>query len=192
MIRNVAILGATGSIGTQTLDILARYPDRFSACCLCARSDAEGLFRLARTFRPRTCGLVVEPKEIPDDLRGIEWFFGEDSASRALAASGADDALCAVVGIAGLDAVLTALDTCERVLLANKEALVTGGHLVTEKAKRLHRALLPVDSEHSAIYQCLQAANATVSDVLKHPTWRMGSKITVDCATLMNKGLEVI
>ena len=123
-----------------------------------------------------------------------------------------------MVGIAGLDAVLTALDTCERVLLANKEALVTGGHLVTEKAKRLHRALLPVDSEHSAIYQCLQAArgnvpsrliltcsggalrefprerlaNATVSDVLKHPTWRMGSKITVDCATLMNKGLEVI
>lgn len=218
MIRNVAILGATGSIGTQTLDILARYPDRFSACCLCARSDAEGLFRLARTFRPRTCGLVVEPKEIPDDLRGIEWFFGEDSASRALVVSGADDALCAVVGIAGLDAVLTALDTCERVLLANKEALVTGGHLVTEKAKRLHRALLPVDSEHSAIYQCLQAArgnvpsrliltcsggalrefprerlaNATVSDVLKHPTWRMGSKITVDCATLMNKGLEVI
>lgn len=218
MIRNVAILGATGSIGTQTLDILARYPDRFSACCLCARSDADGLFRLARSFHPRTCGLVVEPKEIPADLRGIEWFFGEDSASRALAASDADDALCAVVGIAGLDAVLTALDSCERVLLANKEALVTGGHLVTEKARRLNRALLPVDSEHSAIYQCLQAArdnvpsrliltcsggalrefpcdrlaDATVSDVLKHPTWRMGSKITVDCATLMNKGLEVI
>ena len=218
MIRRIAILGATGSIGTQTLDILARYPDRFSACCLCARSDADGLFQLARRFHPRTCGLVIEPKEIPADLRGIEWFFGEDSASRALAASGADDALCAVVGIAGLDAVLTALDTCERVLLANKEALVTGGHLVTEKAKHLHRTLLPVDSEHSAIYQCLQAARgnvptrliltcsggalrefprdrlaeATVSDVLKHPTWRMGSKITVDCATLMNKGLEVI
>ncbi len=215
--RNIAILGATGSIGTQALDVVRRYPERFYACALAARADAEGLFRLAREFKPRCCALVIE-SEIPQDLKHIEWFFGEDAACRMLSACGADDALCAVVGIAGLDAVLTALDCCTRVLLANKEALVTGGSLVMEKAKRLGRELLPVDSEHSAIFQCLKAAgnnlpdkliltcsggalrewdekriqNATVSEVLKHPTWRMGSKITVDCASLMNKGLEII
>ena len=216
--RKIAVLGATGSIGTQTLDMVRRYPERFQACMLAARSDAEGLFRLAREFKPAVCALVKEPESIPDDLKHIEWFFGESSAEDALSASGADDALCAVVGIAGFGAVLKALDVCERVLLANKEALVTGGNLVMEKAKRLHRQLLPVDSEHSAIFQCLRAKmnnepekliltcsggalreysaealkNATVEDVLKHPTWRMGAKITVDCATLMNKGLEVI
>ncbi|MBQ4227059.1 MAG: 1-deoxy-D-xylulose-5-phosphate reductoisomerase [Clostridia bacterium] len=215
--RSIAILGATGSIGTQTLDIVRRYPGRFYACALAAKADAEGMFRLAREFKPRCCALVNE-SEIPEDLKHIEWFFGEDAAPRMLRACGADDALCAVVGIAGLDAVLTALDCCKRVLLANKEALVTGGSLVMEKARRLSRELLPVDSEHSAIFQCLKAAqgnpvekliltcsggalrqwdeariqNATVSQVLQHPTWRMGSKITVDCASLMNKGLEVI
>ena len=215
--RKIAVLGATGSIGTQTLDIIGQYPDRFRACALAAHSDAEGLFRLARRFRPDCCALVNEVP-VPDDLKHISWFFGPDSARRMTAACGADDALCAVVGIAGLDAVMTALETCGRVLLANKEALVTGGGLVTEKARRLGRELLPVDSEHSAIFQCLKAAqgnpvrrviltcsggalrswdknaieNARMEDVLKHPTWRMGSKITVDCASLMNKGLEVI
>ena len=215
--RSIAVLGATGSIGTQTLDIIERYPDRFRACALAARTDAEGLFRLARRFGPDCCALVDEAP-VPDDLKGIQWFFGRDSAENMVSACGADDALCAVVGIAGLGAVLAALGSCERVLLANKEALVTGGDLVMEKARRLGRELLPVDSEHSAIFQCLKAAqgnpagriiltcsggalrtwdkaaieNARVEDVLKHPTWRMGSKITVDCASLMNKGLEVI
>ena len=215
--RSIAILGATGSIGTQALDIVSRFPGEFYACGLAAHSDAEGLFRLARRFRPRCCALVKET-EIPDDLKRIEWFFGPDAARRMLPACNADDALCAVVGIAGLGTVLTALDTCQRVLLANKEALVTGGQLVMEKAKRLKRELLPVDSEHSAIFQCLKAAegnpparliltcsggalrewdaarieNATVAQVLAHPTWRMGNKITVDCASLMNKGLEII
>ncbi len=218
MTRKIAVLGATGSIGTQTLDIIGRYPDRFEACALTANSDAEGMFELARRFRPKVCALVAEPESIPDDLKRIEWFFGKDSTVAALAAAGADDAVCAIVGVAGLDAVLKALDTCSRVLLANKEALVTGGELVVKKAKRLNRKLLPVDSEHSAIYQCLTAArgnlperliltcsggalrsftkeqikNARVSDVLKHPTWRMGAKITVDCASLVNKGLEVV
>lgn len=216
--KTIAILGATGSIGTQALDLVRRYPDRFSAVCLTANSSSEKLFALVREFRPRAAGMVREPEAIPEDLRFCQWFFGPDCSVEVLKAVHPDAALCAITGIAGLDAVWTALDVCSQVLLANKEALVTGGHLVTEKAKRLHRALLPVDSEHSAIYQCLQAArgnvpsrliltcsggalrefprerlaNATVSDVLKHPTWRMGSKITVDCATLMNKGLEVI
>lgn len=216
--RNIAILGATGSIGTQALDIVRRYPDRFRACVLAANSDSEGLFRLAREFRPDVCALVKEPDEIPDDLKKIEWIFGPDAAERSLDATRADDALCAVVGIAGLGAVLKALDACDRVLLANKEALVTGGDLVTAKAARLKKPILPVDSEHSAIFQCLRASmgnrpsriiltcsggalraferdkieNATVADVLRHPTWKMGAKITVDCASLVNKGLEVI
>ncbi|MBQ5770917.1 MAG: 1-deoxy-D-xylulose-5-phosphate reductoisomerase [Clostridia bacterium] len=216
--RKIAVLGATGSIGTQTLDVIEKNPEKFRASALSASTDAEGLFRLARIHKPDVCSLIKEPESIPDDLKHIQWFFGKNATEEALKASKADDALCAVVGIAGLSAVMCALDVCERVLLANKEALVTGGNLVMEKAKRLNKLLLPVDSEHSAIFQCLEAANgnevqriiltcsggalrtftkenienASVSDVLKHPTWRMGGKITVDCASLMNKGLEVI
>ena len=218
MPRTIAILGATGSIGTQALDIARRHPDRFLPVCLTARSSAEKLFALVREFKPRVAALDIEPQCLPDDVRFCQWYFGEGSSARALAAAQADDALCAIVGIAGLDAVWTALDSCERVLLANKEALVTGGSLVMEKAKRLRKMMLPVDSEHSAIFQCLQAANrnparriiltasggalrdmpverlynATREDVLRHPTWVMGAKITVDCATMINKGLEVI
>ena len=215
--RSIAILGATGSIGTQALDIIEKYPGRFRASALAAASDSRGLFALARKFRPDACALVNEC-EIPDDLKHISWFFGADSARKMVSQVPSDDALCAVVGIAGLGAVLDAIDSCKRVLLANKEALVTGGGLVMEKARRKKCELLPVDSEHSAIFQCLKAAGdnapsrliltcsggalrtwdkdridtATVSEVLAHPTWRMGSKITVDCASLMNKGLEVI
>ena len=218
MRRTIAILGATGSIGTQALDIARRYPDHFYPVCLTAHTSAEKLFQLVREFRPRVAALETEPREIPEDVKFCRWIFGKNSSARALAESGAEDALCAIVGIAGLDAVWTALDHCQRVLLANKEALVTGGNLVMEKAARLNQPLLPVDSEHSAIFQCLQGAGpnrprrliltasggalrdfpleklyyATPADVLKHPTWVMGKKITVDCATMLNKGLEVI
>lgn len=216
--RTIAILGATGSIGTQALDIVRRWPERFHATCLTAHASSEKLFELVREFRPKCAALAVEPKALPEDVRFCEWFFGAASTVRALLASGAQDALCAIVGIAGLDAVWAALDVCERVLLANKEALVTGGDLVTAKSAEKGVPLLPVDSEHSAIFQCLQARqgnpvrrllltcsggalrdwdrdaidNATVRDVLAHPTWNMGGKITVDCATRINKGLEVI
>ena len=216
--RSIAILGATGSIGTQALDLVRRYPDRFEATCLVAGRSAEKLFDLVREFRPKVAALAVEPKELPDDVKFCQWIFGEGCPVRALEAARPDDALCAIVGIAGLDAAWTALDVCSRVLLANKEALVTGGALVMDRAARLGKPLLPVDSEHSAIFQCLQAradnpvrrlhltasggalrdwpkekmAAATVRDVLAHPTWRMGGKITVDCATMVNKGLEVI
>ena len=218
MRRTIAILGATGSIGTQALDIARRYPDHFYPVCLTAHASAEKLFQLVREFRPQVAALETEPREIPEDVKFCRWIFGKNSSARALAESGAEDALCAIVGIAGLDAVWTALDHCQRVLLANKEALVTGGNLVLEKAARLNQPLLPVDSEHSAIFQCLQGAGpnrprrliltasggalrdfpleklyyATPADVLKHPTWVMGKKITVDCATMLNKGLEVI
>ncbi|HIS03097.1 MAG TPA: 1-deoxy-D-xylulose-5-phosphate reductoisomerase [Candidatus Pullichristensenella avicola] len=216
--RKIAILGATGSIGTQALDIARRYPERFEVVCLTAHSSADKLFELVREFRPRVAALETEPAWIPEDVRFCEWVFGRDSSARALEFSGADDALCAVVGIAGLRNVWTALACCERVLLANKEALVTGGELVMARAREMRRTLLPVDSEHSAIFQCLRARegnpvrrlvltasggalrdrtakeieNASVEDVLRHPTWRMGAKITVDCATMLNKGLEVI
>ena len=216
--KTLAVLGATGSIGSQTLDLVGRYPERFSAVCLTANHSSDKLFDLVRKFRPLAAGLVVEPEEIPEDLKFCQWFFGPDCSVRVLEAVRPDAALCAITGIAGLDAVWTALDTCDQVLLANKEALVTGGDLVMEKARRLGKPMLPVDSEHSAIFQCLQAAQgnpvrsliltasggalrtwdknrimrATVHEVLNHPTWNMGKKITVDCATMVNKGLEII
>ena len=216
--KTLAVLGATGSIGSQTLDLVGRYPERFSAVCLTANHSSDKLFDLVRKFRPLAAGLVVEPEEIPEDLKFCQWFFGPDCSVRVLEAVRPDAALCAITGIAGLDAVWTALDTCDQVLLANKEALVTGGDLVMEKARQLGKPMLPVDSEHSAIFQCLQAAQgnpvrsliltasggalrtwdknrimrATVHEVLNHPTWSMGQKITVDCATMVNKGLEII
>lgn len=218
MVKSIAILGATGSIGTQALDIASRYPERFCVEALTAHTNAEALFQLCREHEPRAAGLVVEPEQIPDDLRHIDWYFGEDASERVVLATKPEYALAAVVGIAGLPAVLASMEVCERVLLANKEALVTGGELVMIKAKQKNVQLMPVDSEHSAIYQCMRGAlnnlplrliltasggpfrtwnksdieHATVSDALGHPTWNMGSKITVDCATMMNKGLEVI
>ena len=214
--RKIAVLGATGSIGTQTLDLIRKYKDVFNVVCLTAHSSYEKLFDLAREFKPDICALEVEPERIPEDLCDIEWFFGKSASAIALKASGADDVLNAIVGIAGLEATITAAKCCKRILLANKEALVTGGSIVMSLIKQNDRVILPVDSEHSAIFQCLQGANgnkadkliltasggalrdrkevtnATVADVLDHPTWNMGSKITVDCATMLNKGLEII
>ena len=216
--RTIALLGATGSIGRQTLDVVRSAPDQFHITAMTAHANADALFALVREFKPEVAGLYVEPDHIPEDLKSTEWFFGEGFLTRVLEAAKADDVLSAVVGIAGLPAALKALETSERLLLANKESLVTGGHLVMEKAKRLGRQILPVDSEHSAIFQCLQGAadnpvqsliltasggpfrtwnkervfSAKVADALGHPTWKMGPKITVDCASMMNKGLEVI
>ena len=216
--RNIALLGATGSIGRQTLDVVRSAPEQFHITAMTAHANADALFALVREFKPEVAGLAIEPESIPEDLRSVEWFFGEGFLTRVLEAAKADDVLSAVVGIAGLPAALKSLEVSERLLLANKESLVTGGHLVMEKAKALGRQILPVDSEHSAIFQCLQGAadnpvrsiiltasggpfrtwnkervyNAQVSDALGHPTWKMGPKITVDCASMMNKGLEVI
>ena len=193
-------------------------PEQFHITALTAHANADALFALVREFKPKAAGLAVEPERIPEDLRSTEWFFGEGFLTRVLEAAQADDVLSAVVGIAGLPAALKSLEVSQRLLLANKESLVTGGHLVMEKAHALGRQILPVDSEHSAIFQCLQGAadnpvkniiltasggpfrtwnkervfSAKVSDALGHPTWKMGPKITVDCASMMNKGLEVI
>ena len=216
--RTLAILGATGSIGRQALDIARRVPDQFRVTLLTAHSRAEALFELVREFRPAVAALTVEPDELPEDVRFCQWYFGEDAVRQAVLAAKADDVLSAVVGIAGLPAAMAALEVSERLLLANKESLVTGGALVMGKAAALNKPIVPVDSEHSAIFQCLQAQGgnpvsrliltasggpfrtwekgdierAVRAQALGHPTWKMGAKITVDCAGMMNKGFEVI
>ena len=216
--RKIALLGSTGSIGTQALDVAARHADRFQIIALTANTNAEKLFAQARQFHPRMCGLVREPESIPDDLKHIDWVFGPECLKAAATLAEADDVLVSVVGFAGLPAVMDALGAGKRVLLANKEALVAGGALVTEAARKAGKPLLPVDSEHSAIFQCLRARdtnapsrilltasggpfrtwradeieNATVEQALRHPNWSMGRKITIDSASMMNKALEII
>ena len=214
--RRLAILGSTGSIGTQALEVAALHPDRFEVAALTAHSRYDKLFEQVRAFHPRLAGLVqpIPREEIPADLRFCEWVFGTLAAQADV-----DDVLISVVGMVGLKSVLTALEGGQRVLLANKEALVAGGHLVMEAARRVgEHALLPVDSEHSAIFQCLQGAGANPysriiltcsggpfrtwskddiraaakEQALKHPNWVMGQKITIDSATLFNKALEMI
>ncbi|MBO4367717.1 MAG: 1-deoxy-D-xylulose-5-phosphate reductoisomerase [Clostridia bacterium] len=216
--RTMAILGASGSIGTQTLDVVRANPGKYKVTAMTVNSRASVLFELAREFQPAICGMVHEPDSIPEDLKHIGWIFGEDCNERVVEAAKAQDVLAAVVGAAGLPASLAALEYSERLLLANKEALVTGGELVMGLAARKGKPILPVDSEHSAIFQCLRAQDhnepesiiltasggpvrtwkaediehAGIEDVLRHPTWKMGPKITVDCADMVNKGLEVI
>ena len=218
--KKIAILGATGSIGTQALDICARHPDRYRVTALTARANREKLFEQVRRFRPEVAGLTdgIRPEEIPEDLKFCRWVSGKEALRVAAAEAEADQVLVAVVGIAGLESVMNALEAGRQVLLANKEALVTGGHLVTDLAKKKGLPLLPVDSEHSAIFQCLQAAgpnrptrilltasggpfrtwekarilSATREEALRHPNWSMGAKITVDSASMVNKGLEIM
>ena len=217
--RKLAILGSTGSIGTQALDVAARHSDRFKVTALVAHSSSEKLFEQVRRFRPQIAALSVEPKEIPEDIReGCQWMFGENVLLDVVRACDADDVLVSVVGVVGLAAVMESLACGKRVLLANKEPLVAGGELVTEAARKAGHPLLPVDSEHSAIFQCLQGAqgnvptrliltasggpfrtwakediyNARPEQALKHPNWSMGRKITIDSASMMNKALEVI
>ena len=217
--RKLAILGSTGSIGTQALDVAARHSDRFAVTAIAAHSSAEKLFEQVRAFRPQIAALTVEPEEIPADVKNAcQWIFGPDALLRVVRACDADDVLVSVVGIAGLSAVMESLRCGKRVLLANKEPLVAGGELVTRAAQAAGQPLLPVDSEHSAIFQCLQGAGpnpyariiltcsggpfrtwsreeiraATKEQALKHPNWVMGQKITVDSATLFNKALEMI
>lgn len=218
--RRVAILGSTGSIGSQALEVAALHSERFEITALTAYSSKEKLFSQVREFRPQMAGLIepIPLDEIPDDLRFCEWVFGKEALTAA-AQTDCDDVLVSVVGMAGLESVLCALGHNKRVLLANKEALVAGGRLVTEAAKGVGEySLLPVDSEHSAIFQCLRAAEgnevqkilltcsggpfrelsaeeiraAGRDRALKHPNWVMGRKITIDSATLFNKALEMI
>lgn len=217
--RKIAILGSTGSIGTQAIDVALRHSDRFEVCALVAHSSSEKLFEQVRLVHPKIAALTIEPKEIPEDIRhSCQWMFGENVLLDVVRACDADDVLVSVVGVVGLAAVMETLRCGKRVLLANKEPLVAGGELVTALAREKNLPLLPVDSEHSAIFQCLQGAGgnqpqrliltasggpfrtwakediylARKEQALKHPNWSMGRKITIDSASMMNKALEVI
>lgn len=218
--QTIAILGSTGSIGTQALELVRLHPEEFRVVALTARSSREKLFEQVREFRPEVAGLTetIPMSEIPEDVRFCRWVMGKEALRVAAAEVPADMVLVSVVGIAGLQSVMDALGANRQVLLANKEALVTGGHLVMDAAKRIGKPILPVDSEHSAIFQCLQAAggnqpvrllltasggpfrtwtreqmqNATRAQALKHPNWSMGAKITIDSASMFNKALEII
>ena len=218
--KKIAILGSTGSIGTQALDLCRRHPDRYRVTALTARGSREKLFAQVREFRPEMAGLTegIDSSEIPEDLKFCRWMNGQEALHAAAAEVDADQVLVSIVGIAGLRSVLDALGAGRQVLLANKEALVTGGHLVTDLSARAGKPLLPVDSEHSAIFQCLQGAGgnqpekilltasggpfrkwekdrieqATPAEALRHPNWNMGAKITVDSASMFNKGLEIM
>lgn len=218
--QTIAILGSTGSIGTQALELVRLHPEEFRVVALTARSSREKLFEQVREFRPEVAGLTepIPMSEIPEDVRFYRWVMGEEALRVAAAEVPADMVLVSVVGIAGLQSVMDALGANRQVLLANKEALVTGGHLVMDAAKRIGKPILPVDSEHSAIFQCLQGAggnqpvrllltasggpfrtwtreqmqNATRAQALKHPNWSMGAKITIDSASMFNKALEII
>ena len=209
----VALLGATGSIGTSALRVLARQPDRFVPVALTANGNVAALQEQVTRFSPAYAGLVQSCPDAP-----AAWGRGPDCLVAAATHPEAAIVINAVVGAAGLPATLAALRCGKRVALANKETLVVAGGIVTDTAREHGGELVPVDSEHSAILQCLagrqphevrrllltasggpfrtwpaeRIATATRSDALKHPTWQMGSKITIDSATLANKALEVI
>ena len=215
--QRIAILGSTGSIGTQALDVIARHPDEYEAVALAARSSADKLCEQVKQFRPKVAALTHPPAGFEGDAL-CQWRYGEEALLDICAREDVDAVLVAVVGIAGLPAVLKCIECGKKVLLANKEALVTGGELVMRKAREKNVPILPVDSEHSAIFQCIQGRpnekpvrivltasggpfrtwtldevkNATVEQALKHPNWAMGQKITIDSASMVNKALEII
>lgn len=213
MTIGVAILGSTGSIGTSAMRVLERQAARFAPVALTAHGNAAALAMQAARWKPSYVGLVRG--DVPT---GLEWGTGAECLVAAATHPAAQIVLNAVVGAAGLPATLAALRAGKRVALANKETLVVAGDIVTATAREFGGSLVPVDSEHSAILQCLAGRQphevrrlvltasggpfrtweasripaATVADALKHPTWQMGSKITIDSATLANKALEVI
>jgi 1-deoxy-D-xylulose-5-phosphate reductoisomerase len=212
--KGVAVLGSTGSIGTTALRVLDRQRDRFRVVALTANSNRELLAEQVRKFAPAFVGMVEQQQPEADE----SWKSGSEALIAAATRDDVDIVLNAIVGAAGLDATLAALRKGKRVALANKETLVIAGDVVKQACAIGSGEVVPVDSEHSAILQCIsgrpmievrrvvltasggpfrewseqQLANATIEDALRHPTWRMGKKITIDSATLANKALEVI
>ena len=220
--QNLAILGSTGSIGTQTLDVVAANPDLFAVYAITANNNVDLLIKQARTFHPEAVVVANEAhyntlREALTDLP-IKVFAGSDAVAQVAALPSVDTVVTAMVGYAGLKPTIEAVKAGKRIALANKETLVVAGELVTRLVQQHHAAILPVDSEHGAIFQCLVGENAdeiekiiltasggpfrnksceelasvTAKDALRHPTWQMGAKITIDSASLMNKGFEVI
>jgi 1-deoxy-D-xylulose-5-phosphate reductoisomerase len=219
-VKKISILGATGSIGTQTLDILREHPSEFKLVAISIGKNLELARKMIREFQPA----LVSVQEHDDcntlkaEFPNTKFTFGEEGLIEVAVYPSADILVNAVIGSVGLNPTLQAIESGKTIAIANKETLVTAGHLVMESAKRNNVALLPVDSEHSAIFQCLQGEKeknierliltasggsfrdrtrkelegVTVREALNHPNWSMGAKITIDSATMMNKGLEVI
>ena len=221
MRRRISILGATGSVGTSTLDLVERHPDRFEVVALTAATNAAALADCARRTGANLAVIADEGRlgELRDALSGTSCraATGRDAMLEA-AAGDAEWVMAAIVGCAGLEPVMAAVEAGRTIALANKEALVTAGSLMTDAAKRTGATILPVDSEHNAIFQCLAGNSedgvakliltasggpfrswtkadmdvARPEQALKHPNWSMGDKISIDSATMMNKGLELI
>jgi len=220
--KRIAILGSTGSIGTQALEVIASHPEKFEVEVLTAQNNADLLIEQAKKFKPNAVVIVNEDhyplvKEalVPLD---IKVFAGESALASVVQMDSIDLVLTALVGYAGLKPTLKAIESGKSIALANKETLVVAGELVTQLARAKGVNIYPVDSEHSAIFQCLvgefdnpiekiiltasggpfrgkkreELANVTKAQALKHPNWTMGAKVTIDSASLMNKGLEVI
>ncbi|MFM2018787.1 MAG: hypothetical protein RL007_2443 [Bacteroidota bacterium] len=221
-LKKLAILGSTGSIGTQALDVVQANPDKFQVEVLAAGSNADLLIQQSLKFRPNVAVIndVSQLAKVKDALldEGIKVYGGEDALADVVQMESVDMVLAAIVGYAGLRSTLSAVNAGKQIALANKETLVVAGELVTKAAREKGVNLYPVDSEHSAIFQCLagefhnpvekiyltasggpfrgkkreELVGVTKAQALKHPNWAMGAKITIDSATLMNKGLEVI
>jgi 1-deoxy-D-xylulose-5-phosphate reductoisomerase len=214
----VAILGSTGSIGRSALEVIGRHPDRFEVVALAAHRSRDVLAEQVARVRPRMAVLADESVDLPDASAGTTWRTGREALLGVASDPEVDVVVNALVGAAGLEPTLRALEAGHRLALANKESLVAGGALVLEAARSSGADIVPIDSEHSAILQCLEGSSrasvqrivVTASggpfrgrrpeellevrpeDALNHPTWEMGSKITIDSATLANKALEVI
>ena len=218
MQKKIALIGSTGSIGRQVIDVCRRYPERFSIVAMAANRGGDLFYAQVAAVRPRFAALRAEDAVTGEVPAGTRFARGEGAFEEACAFSDADVVFIAVTGFAGLKAALLALGAGKDIALANKESLVTGGALVTAAAERAGRAILPVDSEHSALWQCLafdrgapyekliltasggalrdvpleKLPYVTAAEALAHPNWDMGAKITIDCATMLNKGFEVI
>lgn len=221
--QQICILGSTGSIGTQALDVIRQHPDRYEAYCLTANNSVDKLVAQAREFSPACVVIANEDhyKEVQDALSDrpyIKVYAGKEALNEVVEAGPVDMVLASMVGFSGLVPTIHAIKAGKKICLANKETLVVAGELILDLVRRHHVALLPVDSEHSAIFQCLygedadqvdkilltcsggpfrlftqeQLEHVTAADALKHPTWDMGAKITIDSASLMNKGFEVM
>ena len=220
--RRLTILGSTGSIGTNTLDLIDRFPDRFQVLGMTAHRDTKKLGEQIRKFHPRVVSIADEEaaKQLRDECRDcqVEVLSGVDGLVKVATIPEVDMVVSAIVGSAGLTPTIAALRAGKPIALANKETLVMAGRVVCDEAKRMNVLIFPVDSEHNAIFQALEGSQhdhikriiLTASggplldldqndsseikpkEALKHPTWKMGAKISIDSATLMNKGLEVI
>ena len=223
-IKNLCILGSTGSIGTQTLDVVRTYPERYSVYALCANRSVDKLVAQALEFKPEVVCIADESlyDELSRQLSAIGFagkiWVGADSIAEVVTMPSINVVVAAMVGYAGLKPTIEAIKAGKTIALANKETLVVAGEIICDLAQQYHTPILPVDSEHSAIFQSLvgedrseiekilltasggpfrtysldQMRTVTASDALKHPNWDMGAKITIDSASMMNKGFEVI